>query len=50
MTAHALLWSRGDLRARGSALVVLIGRDYRAPIADHADERRRAIERYRAVG
>ena len=28
----------------------VIGRDYPAPIVDHADERRRAIERYRAVG
>jgi deoxyribodipyrimidine photo-lyase len=28
----------------------LIGRDYPAPIVEHADERRRAIERYRAVG
>ncbi len=27
----------------------VIGRDYPAPIVDHADERRRAIERYRAV-
>ncbi len=27
----------------------VIGRDYPAPIVDHADERRRAIERYRAA-
>jgi deoxyribodipyrimidine photo-lyase len=27
----------------------VIGRDYPAPIVDHAVERRRAIERYRAV-
>lgn len=27
----------------------VIGRDYPAPIVDHADERRRAIERHRAV-
>ena len=28
----------------------IIGKDYPAPIVDHAAERRRAIERYRAVG
>jgi deoxyribodipyrimidine photo-lyase len=28
----------------------VIGRDYPAPIVDHAEERRRAIERYRAAG
>jgi deoxyribodipyrimidine photo-lyase len=28
----------------------VIGRDYPEPIVDHAAERRRALERYRAVG
>ncbi|MBA3326880.1 MAG: deoxyribodipyrimidine photo-lyase [Solirubrobacterales bacterium] len=28
----------------------VIGRDYPAPIVDHAQERRRALDRYRAVG
>jgi deoxyribodipyrimidine photo-lyase len=28
----------------------LIGRDYPEPVVDHAAARRRAIERYRAVG
>jgi deoxyribodipyrimidine photo-lyase len=28
----------------------VIGRDYPAPIVEHAHERRRAIERYQAVG
>ena len=37
----------GDEQAAAGCV---IGRDYPAPIVDHADERRRAIERYRAVG
>jgi deoxyribodipyrimidine photo-lyase len=37
---------RDEQRAAG----VEIGRDYPAPIVDHAVERRRAIERYRAAG
>ena len=28
----------------------VVGHDYPAPIVVHADERRRAIERYRAAG
>ena len=28
----------------------VIGRDYPAPIVDHAEERRRAIDRYQAIG
>jgi deoxyribodipyrimidine photo-lyase len=28
----------------------VVGRDYPAPIVDHAEGRKRAIERYRAVG
>jgi deoxyribodipyrimidine photo-lyase len=36
--------------AEQAAAGCVIGRDYPAPIVDHADERRRAIERYRAVG
>ncbi len=38
--------SAAQQRERGC----VIGRDYPAPIVDHAEERRRAIERYRAVG
>ena len=33
-------------RAAGCA----IGRDYPAPVVDHAVERKRALERYRAAG
>jgi deoxyribodipyrimidine photo-lyase len=36
--------------AEQSAAGCVIGRDYPPPIVDHADERKRAIERYRAVG
>jgi deoxyribodipyrimidine photo-lyase len=38
--------SAGEQEAAGC----VIGRDYPAPIVVHADERRRAIERYRAAG
>jgi deoxyribodipyrimidine photo-lyase len=38
-----------DLAEQAEAGCV-IGRDYPEPIVDHAAERRRAIERYRAVG
>jgi deoxyribodipyrimidine photolyase len=41
MPSTAKAWFYRDLR--------LIGRDYPAPIVDHGEERRRAIERYRAV-
>ncbi|HVF77416.1 MAG TPA: deoxyribodipyrimidine photo-lyase [Solirubrobacteraceae bacterium] len=41
-------WEMSD-EAQAAAGCV-IGRDYPAPIVDHADERRRAIERYRAAG
>jgi deoxyribodipyrimidine photo-lyase len=43
----AMPWtmSDGEQETAGCA----IGRDYPAPIVDHADERRRAIERYRAA-
>jgi deoxyribodipyrimidine photo-lyase len=37
----------GDEQAAARCVV---GRDYPAPIVEHAQERRRAIERYRAVG
>ena len=37
----------GEAEQRTAACV--IGRDYAAPVVDHADERRVAIERYRAV-
>jgi deoxyribodipyrimidine photo-lyase len=36
--------------AEQAAAGCVVGRDYPAPIVVHADERRRAIERYRAVG
>ena len=36
--------------ARQREIGCVIGRDYPAPIVDHAEERQRAIERYRAVG
>jgi deoxyribodipyrimidine photo-lyase len=35
--------------AEQEAAGCVIGRDYPAPIVEHAAERRRAIERYRAV-
>jgi deoxyribodipyrimidine photo-lyase len=38
--------SEDEQRAAGC----VIGRDYPEPIVDHAVERRRAIERYRAAG
>ncbi len=38
--------SAGEQAAAGC----VIGRDYPAPIVEHANERRRAIERYQAVG
>ena len=41
-------WRMSD--AQQSAAGCVIGRDYPAPIVDHAEERRRAIERYRAAG
>ncbi len=41
-------WTMSDGEQVAAGCV--IGRDYPAPIVDHADERRRAIERYRAVG
>ncbi len=41
-------WRMSD--AQQSAAGCVIGRDYPPPIVDHADERRRAIERYRAAG
>jgi deoxyribodipyrimidine photo-lyase len=40
-------WTMSD--AEQAAAGCVIGRDYPAPIVDHADERRRAIERYRAA-
>lgn len=40
-------WEMDDEQQRAARCV--IGRDYPAPIVDHARERRRAIERYRAV-
>jgi len=40
-------WTMSDDEQAAAGCV--IGRDYPAPIVDHADERRRAIERYRAV-
>jgi deoxyribodipyrimidine photo-lyase len=36
--------------AEQAAAGCVIGRDYPAPIVVHEDERRRAIERYRAAG
>jgi deoxyribodipyrimidine photo-lyase len=41
-------WRMSDDEQRAAGCV--IGRDYPAPIVDHADERKRAIERYRAAG
>ncbi len=41
-------WTMSDDEQDAAGCV--IGRDYPAPIVDHAEERRRAIERYRAVG
>jgi deoxyribodipyrimidine photo-lyase len=40
-------WTMSDDEQRAAGCV--IGRDYPAPIVEHADERRRAIERYQAV-
>ena len=37
--------SEAEQREAGCA----IGRDYPAPVVDHAEERRRALERYRSV-
>ena len=33
-----------------AAASCVIGRDYPAPIVEHAAERKRAVERYQAVG
>jgi len=41
-------WRMTDAQQASAGCV--IGRDYPAPIVDHAEERRVAIERYRAVG
>ncbi|HEY1537956.1 MAG TPA: deoxyribodipyrimidine photo-lyase [Solirubrobacteraceae bacterium] len=41
-------WAMTDDEQAAAGCV--IGRDYPAPIVEHAQERRRAIERYRAVG
>ena len=41
-------WRMSSAQQRAAGCV--IGRDYPAPIVDHADERKRAIERYRAAG
>jgi deoxyribodipyrimidine photo-lyase len=41
-------WTMSD--AEQAAAGCVIGRDYPAPIVVHEDERRRAIERYRAAG
>ena len=41
-------WTMSD--EEQAAAGCIIGRDYPAPIVDHGDERKRAIERYRAVG
>jgi deoxyribodipyrimidine photo-lyase len=41
-------WTMSEDEQRAAGCV--IGRDYPEPIVDHAVERRRAIERYRAVG
>jgi deoxyribodipyrimidine photo-lyase len=40
-------WTMGEAEQRAAGCV--IGRDYPAPIVDHARERRRALERYRRV-
>jgi deoxyribodipyrimidine photo-lyase len=40
-------WTMSDEQQQAAGCV--IGRDYPAPIVEHADERRRAIERYSAV-
>jgi deoxyribodipyrimidine photo-lyase len=40
-------WKMSDEEQRAASCV--IGRDYPPPIVDHGEERRRAIERYRAV-
>jgi deoxyribodipyrimidine photo-lyase len=40
-------WDMSDDEQQQAGCV--IGRDYPAPVVDHAHERRRAIERYRAV-
>ena len=41
-------WKMSDAEQKRAGCV--IGRDYPPPIVDHADERRRAIERYSAAG
>ena len=41
-------WTMSD--AEQAAAGCVIGRDYPAPIVEHAQERKRAIERYQAVG
>jgi deoxyribodipyrimidine photo-lyase len=41
-------WTMSDEEQAAAGCV--IGRDYPAPIVEHAQERRRAIERYQAVG
>ncbi len=38
-----------DVRGRAARGGLPIGRDYPEPIVDHAEERRRALERYRSV-
>jgi deoxyribodipyrimidine photo-lyase len=40
-------WTMSEEEQRAAGCV--IGEDYPAPIVDHAEERRRAVERYRAV-
>jgi deoxyribodipyrimidine photo-lyase len=40
-------WTMSDREQEAAGCV--IGRDYPAPIVEHADERRRAIERYQAA-
>jgi deoxyribodipyrimidine photo-lyase len=41
-------WRMTGAQQRDAGCV--IGRDYPPPIVDHAEERKRAIERYRAAG
>jgi deoxyribodipyrimidine photo-lyase len=41
-------WTMSE--AEQAAANCVIGRDYPAPIVEHAQERRRAIERYQAAG
>lgn len=48
--AECLLDPSSMTRAQQSATGCVMGRDYPAPIVDHAHERRRALERYGAAG